>query len=95
MFILPLETETTDTQTLTTMEQIYKDLAKFMVETIEDYENRAQLALNIIDHNRCSLQQADNSLYNKMYDTAEEFINDNKLDVDIDDIDIETILFTL
>jgi hypothetical protein len=75
------------------MELIYRDLAKFMAETIEDYELRIQVALNCIDHNRCSLQQADYQLYSEMADLVEEYISDNDLDIDPDDIDIETLMF--
>lgn len=75
------------------MELIYRDLAKFMAETIEDYELRIQVALNCIDHNRCSLQQADYQLYSEMADLIEEYISDNDLDIDPDDIDIETLMF--
>lgn len=75
------------------MELIYRDLAKFMAETIEDYEPRLQVALNRIDHNRCSLQQADYQLYSEMADLVEEYISDNDLDIDPDEIDIETLMF--
>lgn len=75
------------------METIYRELAQFMAETIEDYELCCQLALKKIGRNRCSLQQADNSLYNQMYDATEEYIIDNELDIEIDEIDIETIFF--
>lgn len=75
------------------MELIYRDLARFMAETIEDYEPRLQVALNRIDHNRCSLQQADYQLYSEMADLIEEYISDNDLDIDPDEIDIETLMF--
>lgn len=75
------------------MELIYRDLANYLAETIEDYEPRLQVALNRIDHNRCSLQQADYQLYSEMVDLVEEYITDNDLDIDPDDIDIETLMF--
>lgn len=75
------------------MELIYRDLAKYLAETIEDYEPRIQVALNRIDHNRCSLQQADYQLYSEMVDSVEEYISDNDLDIDPDEIDIETLMF--
>lgn len=71
----------------------YSYLAKFMAENIEDYELRVQVALNCIDHNRCSLQQADYQLYSEMADLIEEYISDNDLNIDPDDIDIETLMF--
>ena len=72
----------------------YVDLAAFISDRIEDYEERVQLALNLIDHNRCSLQQADSILYSQMYDAVCEYVSDNDLDIDLDEIDLETVLFT-
>ena len=71
----------------------YRDLANYLADNIEDYELRVQVALNCIDHNRCSLQQADYQLYSEMADMIEEYISDNDLDIDPDDIDIETLMF--
>lgn len=72
----------------------YKELVVFVSDRIEDYEERVQLALNLIDHNRCSLQQADGILYSQMYDAVSEFISDNDLSISPDEIDLETVLFT-
>ena len=74
------------------MELIYRALADFISSNIEDYEARVQIALNRIDHNRCSLAQADNALCTEMSDLIEEYVLDNDLDIDPDDIDIETLM---
>lgn len=76
------------------MEQFIRQLAEYISETVEDYEIRVQLALNIIGRDRCSLQFADSRLYDDMYDSVSEYISDNNLPVNPDDIDIEDILFT-
>lgn len=75
------------------MELNYSNLIEFISSNIEDYEPRLQVALNLIDHNRCSLQQADYQLYSEMADLIEEYISDNDLDIDPDEIDIETLMF--
>lgn len=75
------------------MELNYSNLIEFISSNIEDYEEKVQLALSTIDHNRCSLQQADYQLYSEMVDLVEEYISDNDLDIDPDEIDIETLMF--
>lgn len=77
------------------MEQIYKTLAELVAESIEDYEVRAQLALKRIGRMRYNLQFADRELYNDMYETIEEYINENDLDITMEDIDIEEVFFTI
>lgn len=74
------------------MELIYRELAEYMANNIEDFEVRVQIALKRIDRNRCPLQMADYSLYSEMVDLVEEWANDNDFE-DIDEIDIESILF--
>lgn len=88
------QAETSDYQRLTPiMEQLFRHLAEYISETVEDYEIRVQLALNVIDRDRCSLQFADSRLYDAMYDAISEYIADNELDINPDDIDIETLMF--
>ena len=74
---------------------IYDDLASFISERIENYEMRAQAALEIIGRDRCPLYHADSLLYSQMADAVIEYIADNELDINPDDIDIETLLFTI
>lgn len=74
---------------------IYDDLASFISKRIENYEMRAQAALDIIGIDRCPLYHADSLLYSQMADAVQEYIADNELDINPDDIDIETILFTI
>lgn len=71
------------------MELIYRDLAKYMAENIEDYEDRVQAALN----SRSSLQHTDYNLYCQMVDLVADYIEDNELDILPEDIDIEYIMF--
>lgn len=74
---------------------MYKTLAELVAENIEDYELRAQLALKRIGRMRYNLQFADRQLYNEMYETIEEYINENDLDITMEDIDIEEVFFTI
>lgn len=75
-------------------EQLYEHLSKYVSENVWRYEDRAQLALEVIGIDRCPLQLADRKLYNDMCKAVFDYIEDNALDIDPDDIDIETILFT-
>ncbi len=72
---------------------IYEDLASFISNRIENYEARVQLALDIIGRNRCPLYLADSRLYSQMADAVQEYIADNELDIDPDEIDIEDLMF--
>lgn len=72
-----------------------EEIARYCAENIEDYELRVQVALGIIDRMRCPLYMADASLYDRMYDLAQEWCDDHEISVDFfDDIDVEDILFT-
>ena len=74
------------------MELIYRELAAYMAQTIEDYEHRLAVALNIMDRNRCPIQYADYNLYTEMMNQIDEYCYDN--DLNPDDIDIDTVLFS-
>ena len=72
---------------------LIEQIGIYVTERVPDYELRVQLALSIIGRDRTSLQHADRSLYNEMYDAVEEFINDHGLSVSPDDIDLEDLMF--
>lgn len=65
-------------------------LKNYIHENVEDFELRAHLAWNRIGRLRCSLDYADSELYDEMYDRAEEYCNENGLD--INDYDMENYL---
>lgn len=75
-------------------DQLYEHLSRYASENIWLYEERVQIALEVIGIDRCPLQLADHKLYDDICRAVNDFIRDNALDIDPDDIDIETILFT-
>lgn len=59
-----------------------KDLAAFVRNNIEDYEERLQLALKRMDRMRCPLRMADDGLYGEIESAIEDWCEDNDYDVD-------------
>lgn len=60
-------------------------------ENIWEWETRVQMALDKIDHWRCSLQQADSALYDDIVDAITDCAID--YEIDADSIDIEDVIF--
>lgn len=60
-------------------------------ENIDSWEERTGAALDAIDHNRCSFEQADYRLYYEIQERIEEYCHDH--DLDCEDIDPDDILF--
>lgn len=60
-------------------------------ENIDSWEERTGAALDSIDHNRCSFEQADPRLYYEIQGRIEEYCYDH--DLDCEDIDPDDILF--
>lgn len=76
------------------MKEIVKELALYCQANIEDWEIRSQWALTQIDKWRAPLYMVASDLYDTMVDCIEEYCEEAGLDPDeIDDIDIEDVLF--
>lgn len=73
------------------MNKLYKTLARYCEETIWEYEDRVQLALRKMDRERAPLSMVDRSLYNEIMDAVDEWGADNE--VDVEDVDIEELIF--
>lgn len=57
-----------------------KEIAAYVRNNVEFYEERLQLALNRMDHMRCPLSFADPELYDDISNAAEEWCWDNEVD---------------
>ena len=65
-----------------------KEVAAYVRNNVEFFEERLQLALNKMDRMRCPLQMADEELYNDIINAIEEWCDDNEVcydEVDWDD----------
>ena len=59
-----------------------KELAAYVRNNVEDYEERLQLALKRMDRMRCSLRMADDGLFEEIVDAVSEWCEDNEVSVD-------------
>ncbi len=59
-----------------------KDIAAYVRNNVEFFEDRLQLALNKMDRLRCSLRFADSELFDAISDAIDEWCNDNEVSVD-------------
>lgn len=64
-------------------------LIDYLHSNIDDFEERAELALSRIDRMRCSLEYADPALAYEMSDLVEEWCEDNELE---NNFDLEELL---
>ena len=64
-----------------------KEIAAYVRNNVEDYEERLQLALNKMDHMREPLRMADWELYDEIVSAIEEWCDDNE--VCYDEVDWE------
>lgn len=65
-----------------------KEIAAYVRNNVEFFEDRLQLALNKMDRLRCPLSFADEELYNDIVNAIEEWCDDNEVcydEVDWDD----------
>ena len=62
-----------------------KEIAAFVRDNIEDYEERLQLALKRMDRMRCPLRMADGSLYDEIVDAISEWCDDNEVSLEFDE----------
>lgn len=68
-----------------------KEIAAYVRQNVEFFEERLQLALNKMDRMRCPLRMADSYLWNEICDAADDWSCDNN--VNIEDVDLEDILW--
>lgn len=59
-----------------------KELAAYVRNNIEFFEERFQLALNKMERMRCSLRFADSELFDEIADSIEEWCDDNEVSLD-------------
>jgi len=66
-----------------------KEIAAYVRNNIEDFEERLQLALKRMDRMRCPLRMADGILFDEIYGAIDDWSWDNEVnteDWDIDDL---------
>jgi hypothetical protein len=66
------------------MSQI-KEIAAYVRNNVEDYEERLQLAFKRMDRMREPLQMADEELYDDITNAIEEWCDDNEVSVEFDE----------
>lgn len=59
-----------------------KEIATFVRNNVEDYEERLHLALKRMDRMREPLRMADNGLFNEIVDAVSDWCDDNEVSVD-------------
>lgn len=67
-----------------------KELAAYVRNNVEFFEERLQLALNKMERMRCSLRFADPELFDAISDAIDEWCDDNE--VNNEDWDYEDII---
>lgn len=70
-----------------------KIVVDYCTENVWEWETRVSMALAKIDHWRCSLQQADSSLYNDILDAIADCATD--YEIDADNIDVEDVIWAI
>lgn len=58
-------------------ENIPEECIEYVVSNVDDFERRYDMALDKINHYRCSLSFADSNLYDEICDAIAEWQNDN------------------
>lgn len=66
------------------MSQI-NEIAAYVRNNVEDYEERLQLALKRMDRMREPLRMADGSLYDEIVDAISEWCDDNEVSLEFDE----------
>jgi hypothetical protein len=67
-----------------------KEIAAYVRNNVEFFEERLQLALNKMERMRCSLRFADSELFDAISDAIDEWCDDNE--VNNEDWDYEDII---
>lgn len=60
-------------------ENIPEECIEYVVSNVDDFERRYDMALDKIEHYRCSLSFADSNLYDEICDAIAEWRNNNDL----------------
>lgn len=69
-----------------------KEMVQYVLDNVEDFEARYARAWDIIGRNRCPLRMADEALYDDIYNSMCEWVNDELESYPEDfDYDIEEI----
>ena len=67
-----------------------KEIAAYVRNNVEDYEERLQLSLKRMDRMRCPMRMADEELYDDIINAIEEWCWDN--DVNTEDLDWDELI---
>ena len=62
-----------------------KEIAAYVRNNVEDYEERRQLALKRMDRMREPLRMADGMLYDEIVDRIDEWCEDNEVSLEFDE----------
>lgn len=73
------------------MSKTLQTIADYCLENIWNFEERVQIALAKIDHWRCPLSQADESLYDDIQNAIADCAAD--YEIDVEEIDPERIIW--
>lgn len=64
-----------------------KEMVQYVIDNIEDFDDRYGRALYIMDRNRCPIYYADQKLYTEIIDCVDDWCNDNEDNSDLYDIE--------
>lgn len=67
-----------------------KEVAAYVRNNIEDFEERLQLALKRMDRMRCPMRMADDGLFDEIVDAIEDWCWEN--DVDCSEVDWDEVI---
>lgn len=59
-----------------------KEIAAYVRNNVEYFEERLQMALDKMERMRCSLRFADSELFDEIADVIEEWCDDNEVSLD-------------
>lgn len=62
-----------------------KELAAYVRNNVEFYEERLSLALRWMERDRCPLRVADYNLYDAISDAVSEWCDDNEISLEFDE----------
>lgn len=60
-----------------------KEMIQYIIDTIPDFHERYNLAINVMAHNRCPIYRADQDLFMEMLDCVDDWCNDNEDNSDL------------
>lgn len=68
-----------------------KEIAAYVRNNVEDYEERLQLALKRMDRMRCPMRMADDGLFEEIVDAVIDWCDDNEISIEYD-FDFEELI---